>query len=626
MPAWWNRSSPKKGKSSSSNNSQRTIDNRERSKRNGDQGSSRGVLDDGVHGDYSELQRKGRDVSVVGGAELLLPEGSKLGHPLPRPSVSSLSTTSSDSCSSSSEDATEWGFSNFRYGETPTLNIQIGKSSRPSTSNCHPYSANVPDCIRPQEGHPHSTNGSQFMSSCGALSVSPRGEFHIHNPDLSHTGAHGTSSEIKFAGSGGRQTRQSTAYPLHLSPRARSPGRPISRCRGPTSPIHSRASGSSLESSNGKQEEGRGLCHPLPLPPGSPNSSSPRGVPSSPVTSSPRAIGAIENLHCIGSRWKKGRLLGRGTFGHVYVGFNSESGQMCAIKEVTVISDDRNSKESLRQLGQEISVLSQLSHPNIVRYYGSEMAEDALCIFLEYVSGGSIYKLLQEYGPFKEPVIRSYTGQILSGLAYLHKRNTLHRDIKGANILVDPNGDVKLADFGMAKHVSATSSLLSFKGSPYWMAPEVTMHGNGYNLAVDIWSLGCTIIEMATSKPPWSQYEGMAVIFKIANSKDIPEIPYHLSEDGKHFLRLCLQRDPSARPTATRLLDHPFVRDQTSAKAAKPSLLRNQLSLTNVTQYQDLRPLHIEKEHVLACFSLHEPFKTIWIHPPKRFALPSSSN
>ncbi|RDX74518.1 Mitogen-activated protein kinase kinase kinase 3, partial [Mucuna pruriens] len=94
---------------------------------------------------------------------------------------------------------------------------------------------------------------------------------------------------------------------------------------------------------------------------------------------------------------------------------------------------------------------------------------------------------------------------IVFGLSYLHGRNTVHRDIKGANILVDPNGEIKLADFGMARHISASASMLSFKGSPYWMAPEVVMNTNDYNLPVDIWSLGCTIVEMATSKPPWSQ-------------------------------------------------------------------------------------------------------------------------
>lgn len=252
-------------------------------------------------------------------------------------------------------------------------------------------------------------------------------------------------------------------------------------------------------------------------------------------------------------------MIGRGTFGHVYVGFNSECGEMCAMKEVTLFFDDAKSKESAKQLGQEISLLSRLRHQNIVQYYGSETIDDKLYIYLEYVSGGSIHKLLQEYGQFGEPAIRNYTRQILSGLAYLHAKNTVHRDIKGANILVDPNGRIKLADFGMAKHITGQSCPLSFKGSPYWMAPEVIKNMNGCNLAVDIWSLGCTVLEMATSKPPWSQYEGIAAMFKIGNSKELPPIPNHLSNECKDFIMLCLQREPSRRPTASDLLRHSFV-------------------------------------------------------------------
>ncbi|XP_057492784.1 mitogen-activated protein kinase kinase kinase 3-like isoform X2 [Actinidia eriantha] len=357
-----------------------------------------------------------------------------------------------------------------------------------------------------------------------------------------------------------------------LSPMPRSPGPGSRSATTATSPLHPRFCGTNLDSPNGKQEEGKGSYHRLPLPPGSPTSLS--------VLPNTRICIENENTNPNLSKWKRGRLLGRGTFGHVYLGFNSESGQMCAIKEVREIADDQTSKESLKQLNQEIALLSQLSHPNIVQYYGSEIDEEKLSVYLEYVSGGSIHKLLQEYGPFREPVIQNYTRQILSGLSYLHGRSTMHRDIKGANILVDPNGEIKLADFGMAKHIATCSSMLSFKGSPYWMAPEVVMNSNGYSLPVDIWSLGCTILEMATSKPPWSQYEGVAAIFKIGNSKDSPEIPDHLSNDAKCFIKLCLQRDPSARPTALQLLDHPFVRDQGTARVGNFSLTNEAFSNT----------------------------------------------
>lgn len=349
--------------------------------------------------------------------------------------------------------------------------------------------------------------------------------------------------------------------------RPRSPGPGSRGPTSPTSPLHPMLSGISLESPTGRQEDGKSQCHRLPLPPGSPTS--PSALPST------RTSGVLEVPTCTLSKWKKGRLLGRGSFGHVYTGFNSEGGQMCAIKEVRLVSDDHSSKESLKQLNQEINLLSQLSHPNIVRYYGSELNDDTLSVCLEYVSGGSIHKLLQEYGAFKEPVIQNYTRQIVSGLAYLHGRNTVHRDIKGANILVETTGEIKLADFGMAKHITNCSSMLSFKGSPYWMAPEVVMNTNGYSLAVDIWSLGCTVLEMATSKPPWSQYEGVAAIFKIGNSKDMPEIPDHLSNDAKSFVRRCLQREPSARPTAAQLLEHPFIREQTTTRIANTTIMKD---------------------------------------------------
>ncbi|MCD9644079.1 hypothetical protein HAX54_032057 [Datura stramonium] len=220
------------------------------------------------------------------------------------------------------------------------------------------------------------------------------------------------------------------------------------------------------------------------------------------------------------SKWKKGRLLGRGTFGHVYLGFNRENGQMCAIKEVKVVSDDQTSRECLKQLNQNMST--------------------------------------------REPVIQNYTRQILSGLSFLHARNTVHRDIKrsqytSGSLMVKS----KLADFGMAKHITSCSSVLSFKGSPYWMAPEVVMNTSGYGLAVDIWSRMCKFLKwQLQSHLGASIMKGVAAIFKIGNSKDFPEIPEHLSNDAKSFIRLCLQREPSTRPTASQLLEHPFVKNQ----------------------------------------------------------------
>ncbi|KAK1288631.1 Mitogen-activated protein kinase kinase kinase YODA [Acorus calamus] len=432
-------------------------------------------------------------------------------------SVSSVSSSEGSSCEAGAE------IRSYRYSDP---NTPRGRSGRPDSHRQHV--ANERPMCSPVSVH----------TNLRDISVSPRRVSRLNSPELSpRRNGHRASTETFF------NLRSK-------SPVLGSRGRNISM-----SPIHPRSCSVTPESPLERQGDVKSpLGHPLPLPPNHQTF---------------RNHVVNENGQGLHSTWRKGRLLGRGTFGHVYEGFNSENGQMCAIKEVKDISDDQASKDSLKQLNQEIILLSQLAHPNIVQYYGSELTNDTLSVYLEYVSGGSIHKLLQEYGPFREPVIRNYTGQILSGLAYLHGRNTMHRDIKGANILVDPNGEIKLADFGMAKHISAYTSIRSFKGSPYWMAPEVIMNGNGYNLAVDIWSLGCTILEMATSKPPWSKYEGVAAIFKIGNSKDIPEIPGHLSNEAKQFLKLCLQREPSARPTAAELLDHPFVRDQATLKVPR---------------------------------------------------------
>ncbi|KAI9165457.1 hypothetical protein LWI28_014591 [Acer negundo] len=335
--------------------------------------------------------------------------------------------------------------------------------------------------------------------------------------------------------------------PFH-SPRSRSPCRnPISP-NGPSSPINSKLS---------RESTGHIEVHPLPLPPGAAIPS-----PSSPIPQVPAKPESLP-MKC---QWQKGKLIGRGTFGSVYVASNRETGALCAMKEVEMFPDDPKSAECIKQLEQEIKVLSNLKHPNIVQYYGSEIVEDKFYIYLEYVHPGSINKYGREHcGAMTESIVRNFTRHILSGLAYLHSKKTIHRDIKGANLLVDASGVVKLADFGMAKHLTGQAADLSLKGSPYWMAPELMIsvmqrdNNSDLALAVDIWSLGCTIIEMYTGKPPWSEFEGAAAMFKVM--KDTPSIPESLSADGKDFLRCCFRRNPACRPLASKLLEHRFLKN-----------------------------------------------------------------
>ncbi|CAN1190921.1 Mitogen-activated protein kinase kinase kinase 5 [Linum perenne] len=334
--------------------------------------------------------------------------------------------------------------------------------------------------------------------------------------------------------------------------------------RSPPSPVTAGTSFEILPNArrDNNNNNGNGEVHKLPLPPGA-NLISPTSLSTPPLI--PPVVPAKQESVPMKSQWQKGKLIGRGTFGSVYVATNRETGALCAMKEVDIIPDDPKSLECIKQLEQEIKVLSKLKHPNIVQYYGSEIVEDQFYIYLEFVHPGSINKYVREHcGAVTESIVRNFTRHILSGLAYLHTMKTVHRDIKGANLLVDASGVVKLADFGMSKHLTGQAAELSLKGSPYWMAPELLQavmqkdNNSDLALAVDIWSLGCTIIEMFTGKPPWSEYEGAAAMFRVM--RDTPPVPETLSPDGKDFLLWCFKRNPAERPSASLLLEHRWLK------------------------------------------------------------------
>ncbi|KAF2732820.1 MAP kinase [Polyplosphaeria fusca] len=270
-------------------------------------------------------------------------------------------------------------------------------------------------------------------------------------------------------------------------------------------------------------------------------------------------------------KWMKGQLIGKGTFGRVYLGMNITTGELIAVKQVEVNakaagSDKDKIKELVKSLDQEIDTMQHLDNPNIVQYLGCERKEYSISIFLEYISGGSVGSCIRKHGKFEESVVSSLTRQTLSGLSYLHQEGILHRDLKADNILLDLDGTCKISDFGISKktdNIYGNDITNSMQGSVFWMAPEVIRsQGQGYSAKVDIWSLGCVVLEMFAGKRPWSKEEAIGAIYKLGSLNQAPPIPEDVSRvigiEGLSFMYDCFTIDPAERPTADTLLRSPF--------------------------------------------------------------------
>jgi len=265
----------------------------------------------------------------------------------------------------------------------------------------------------------------------------------------------------------------------------------------------------------------------------------------------------------VSPQWRRGAQIGLGSYGRVYKAQDQVSGCIFAVKEAVASSPGEEERRFLEKLEAELEICRSLRHPHIVSCLGHERLDDHLCIFLEYVPGGSISSILREFGPLVGKVLHAAIRGSLDGLHYLHTHSppVVHRDIKGANILVDLAFHVKLADFGCSKLNADTRSFTTI-GSIPWMAPEVIIGQAGYGRKADIWSFGCTILEMATAASPWGS-QGfdniMAAIRRIGMTTDLPPIPPGLPEAGREFIARCVQRSVGARATSWDLLQHRFV-------------------------------------------------------------------
>lgn len=276
----------------------------------------------------------------------------------------------------------------------------------------------------------------------------------------------------------------------------------------------------------------------------------------------------------------QGKDLGSGSFGTVKVGLLPD-GRYVAVKTIAINPEDANADNT------EIRTHASLSHPNIVRYIHSVVQrppgeEPKLVVFLELVTGGSVTSIMKGLPGQRLPVsvARAYARHMMKGLAYLHGKAIAHRDLKGDNLLVSTEtGVAKIADFDQAKtfekftaHIKKANqgpSTGTISGTPFWMAPEVIENGEkGYDpFKSDIWAAGCTVVEMLTGRPAWEPMSNMiGVLYKIARCTGWPDAvpksdPIFQEPTLKDFLDKVFNKDPTKRPTAEELLQHPYLKE-----------------------------------------------------------------
>ncbi|KAJ1854721.1 Protein kinase of the Mitotic Exit Network [Coemansia sp. RSA 638] len=256
------------------------------------------------------------------------------------------------------------------------------------------------------------------------------------------------------------------------------------------------------------------------------------------------------------TNYQLGNCIGRGQFGAVYRALDLETGEMVAVKQISLAGQDT---DNLDDVMQEVELLKSLSNPRIVRYYGFVKTDAHLNLVMEFVENGSLSATLKSFGAFPERLVLAYAVKIIEGLMYLHARDVVHCDLKACNILTTKNGNTKLTDFGVSLNLKLRrpddASVVA--GTPYWMAPEI-IQLEGACTASDIWSLGCTVIELLTGKPPYSGLLQMAALYRIVEDEH-PPIPDGISEELKNFLLLCFRKEPSDRPTAAELMNHQWT-------------------------------------------------------------------
>ena len=280
-----------------------------------------------------------------------------------------------------------------------------------------------------------------------------------------------------------------------------------------------------------------------------------------------------EAAECQPLCYRKGHVLGAGSFGTVFQGFDMTHGKLVAVKSTPIA---RASKATITRIKAEVECLKRLSHPCIVSYLGVDVKPDTVDVVLEFVAGGSTANLLKRYGAFEESVVSAYISQMLQGLSYLHSQGVVHQDIKPGNILITDQGQVKLGDFGSCVKLNHNNHnpRSNWEGTIAYAAPEAVRHEQ-CTTSWDVWSVGCTVIHMRANRLPWHERNfdnQLAAMVHIGQATEPPDIPNELSLEGGDFVSRCCQIDPHQRPTVDQLQVHPMMSQQHRARCCSDTL------------------------------------------------------
>jgi serine/threonine protein kinase len=253
----------------------------------------------------------------------------------------------------------------------------------------------------------------------------------------------------------------------------------------------------------------------------------------------------------VSGQWTRLRTLGRGASGAVVsLAADAASRELFAVKSAAAAD--------AAPLSREHGILSKLCSPHVVSCIGGGHRDGSYHLFLELAPGGSLAdEVARSGGRLEENRIAAYTADVLRGLAYIHEKSLVHGDIKSRNIVVGADGRAKIADFGCARAVGSAGPIIG--GTPAFMAPEVA-RGEEQGPAADVWAVGCTVVEMATGRAPWSELDSvLAAVHRIGYTDAVPEEPAWLSPEAKDFLAMCFAREARDRCSAAELLEHPFL-------------------------------------------------------------------